>query len=88
MERRNLLYGIILAVLCITIVTVVVLILRRQAAVPVAPITQTRTVTAPAGTIPLKDTKFERPWKKGDPEPVPEPVTEVEIPETETMKTF
>jgi hypothetical protein len=88
MERRNLLYGIILTVLGIAIVVVVVLILRKQATLsytatnlPVTP----RVVTAPTGTVPLSETRFERPWKKGDPEPTPE-LEVIEIPETEEMK--
>jgi hypothetical protein len=87
MERRNLLYGIILAVLGIAIVVVVVLILRKQSMLPFSALKSMtpRVVAAPTGTVPLTETRFERPWKLGDPEPPPEPET-IETPETEEMK--
>jgi len=76
MQRRNLIYVIVLAVLCVAIVVVVVLILRRQASFPVVvPISSGRpaVVAAPSGTIPLKDTPYAKPWKEGDPIPtIPE----------------
>ena len=70
MERRNLVYGTVLAALCVAIVVVVVLILRKQASLPSASLgtpAQTRTVSAPTGTVPLSKTRTVAPWKKGDP---------------------
>lgn len=71
MERRNLLYGIILALLCVAITVVVVLILRKRAMLPSGTTIQTTSVTAPAGTVLLKDTPKAQPWKQGDPLPPP-----------------
>jgi hypothetical protein len=71
MEKRNVVYWIILGALLVALVTVGILILRKRASPVVVPIVQpsgSGTPTAkPPGSKPLDSYTPERPFQPGDP---------------------
>ncbi|MBU2612969.1 hypothetical protein KJ925_00730 [Patescibacteria group bacterium] len=78
MQRSTFIYGLVLTLLLGALGTVGVLILRKRGLLPQAQVgsSVSRTVTAPAGTIPLSETPHVGPWKPGDPVPEPDPTEE------------
>jgi len=76
MEKRNVVYWIILCVLLVALATVGVLILRKRAQPVVVPIMQSSGLGTPNATPPesksLDSYTPERPYQAGDPIPVPE----------------
>ncbi|MBU1907811.1 hypothetical protein KKF59_01615 [Patescibacteria group bacterium] len=73
MERKNIIYGIILGTLITAIIVVGVLILRKRAEVSL-PFQTKSSVEAetqlPPGTRPIESYTPERPWQEGD-APIP-----------------
>lgn len=70
MEKRNIIYSVILALLCAGLVVVVVLILQRRASFPASKIIETKEqLKKPPYTKPEEDYIPAKPWEPGDPTP-------------------
>jgi hypothetical protein len=65
MERKNVIYGIILGPLVVALLVVGVLILRKRSEVGSMPVGVTESLLPP-GTRTIESYKPERPWQEGD----------------------
>ncbi|MBU1907593.1 hypothetical protein KKF59_00485 [Patescibacteria group bacterium] len=84
MERKNIIYGIILGALVAAILVVAVLILRKRAEVSLpfrAKSAMESKTQLPEGTRPIESYTPERPWQEGD---APIPMEELPLIEPQT----
>lgn len=67
MEKRNFIYWLILVVMCIGLIIVGTLILKKRAAIITSP--KVKPAVQANDTKPIDSYIPDRPWRKGDPEP-------------------
>lgn len=86
MQRSTVVYSIVLGLLVVALVTVGVLILRKRSVTPQAQVGSSSQVVKPsAGTVPLSEHGYERPWKVGDPIPAPDPADVQDVEQEEFL---